>query len=818
MAAPGARYRAGSLHAFFLGANYRSLWATPIRVEVLDLSTAGGGLTPTEKGGGLQTASLRFKGGDGREYVFREIDKDPSRALPEELRETVVEGVYQDQVSAFHPAAAVVVARLLDATRIRHARPRLVVMPDDARLGEFRAEFAGDLGIFEERAEAGFDETETTAGAARVISSENLLERLSKNSNTRVHTRAFLAARLFDVFVGDRDRHRDQWRWAQFGDDENAPWEPIPRDRDMAFVRHEGVFPRLAKQFLPQIVSFDEDYPEMARLNWNAREMDRRLLVALERPVWDSVAQALEAQLTDSVIADAINAMPAEFVRVDGRRLRAALIYRRDHLREAANDFYELLAEDVDFTGTNDADLVEVTRNDDGTVDVALSDLRKDGAPRTPYLSRRFVPKETHEVRVYLGDGDDRAMIRGGEENGITVRVIGGDGDDELTDASRFGAKFYDSQGNNRLTRGPRTSFSDRRYTPPKTLGPHDPPRDWGHRWRTLPWISHAPEIGFLVGASVRRTEYGFRADPFLNRVTLRGGYALEANKHLVELVGERRWPNSQNLARVELRASGIEVVRFYGFGNETTSEEDKSFYKVFQTLYLIEPSLLFPLSSALTLSVGAAFQTTDSETRSSTLLGQTRPYGSGEFAEMAGRLGVTLDTRDDAVYATRGVHATLAGSVFPSAFDVSSTFSEVHGSLATFATAKSLNTTLALRVAGKHVFGTFPFFESAFVGGSKTLRGWSEQRFAGRSAVYGNAELRLFLTKFRLFVPNDFGIFGLADVGRVYLSAEESNTWHTGFGGGIWVAPVWRSNTVSAAVVHGKEKTGFYLRSGFLF
>jgi hypothetical protein len=816
---PGARYRAGAFHEFFLGENYRELWATPIRVEVLSLSATGGGLTPTDRGGGLQTASLRFKGGDKREYVFRSLDKDPSRALPEELRQTIVEGVHQDQVSAFHPAAALVVARLLDATRIRHVNPRLVVLPDDARLGEFRAEFAGKAGIFEERPEEGFDESDSASGATRVNSTERLFERMMKNGRTRVDTRAFLAARLFDIFVGDRDRHRDQWRWATFAEGDDAVWEPIPRDRDMAFVKHEGLFPTLARQVLPQIVTFDDRYPRMVNLNWNAREMDRRLLVGLERPVWDSAARVLQSQLTDAVIDDAIASMPPELVEENGAELRAALRRRRDRLPEAATSFYRMLAEEVDFTGTDDADLADVTYLDDGSVDVELHVLSpRDAAGREPFLRRRFLPRETREVRIYLHGGNDRAVVRGGSRDDITVRVIGGEGDDELVDSSRAGARFYDAAGNDRVTRGADTEFDDRRYTPPETKGPHDPPRDWGRRWVTLPWMSHAPDIGLFLGASVTHSRYAFRTDPFKLRVRMEAGYAFEAKEPRLQIVAEHRWPNSDNMGRLELRASGIELIRFYGLGNETTSEESESFYRVFQTQYLVEPTLVLPLSAAVSTSLGASWQLTNSEARNGTLLDALRPYGTGQFVQVGARLGIAADTRDTPIAAKRGIHAVLAGSVYPAALDVASTFGEIRGSVATYHTAASIGTTFAFRAAGKHVFGRFPFFESAFVGGSQTLRGWAEQRFAGRSALYGTAEARIFLTRFRLFVPGEMGILGLFDVGRVYASTDDSNRWHTGVGGGVWATPIWREHTLSIAVARGKEETGFYLRTGFLF
>src|SRR5687768_18431839 len=63
-------YEAGGIHRALLGDNYRDLWATPIRVPVLNLATYGGGLVATELGGGKQTRSLRLRGPDSVEYAF----------------------------------------------------------------------------------------------------------------------------------------------------------------------------------------------------------------------------------------------------------------------------------------------------------------------------------------------------------------------------------------------------------------------------------------------------------------------------------------------------------------------------------------------------------------------------------------------------------------------------------------------------------------------------------------------------------------------------------------------------------------------------
>ena len=116
-------------------------------------------------------------------------------------------------------------------------------------------------------------------------------------------------------------------------------------------------------------------------------------------------------------------------------------------------------------------------------------------------------------------------------------------------------------------------------------------------------------------------------------------------------------------------------------------------------------------------------------------------------------------------------------------------------------------------------MWGIIPFHEAAFIGGARTVRGFREQRYAGTAAVYANAELRVFLTKFSfLNFPTDFGVLGLTDVGRVFQDGATPGGWHTAIGGGIWIAPVQRSNTFSIAMARSVERTAFYASTGFLF
>src|SRR6185503_4890550 len=85
LVAPSPQYEAGGIWRMFFGADWRDLWTTPTKVEVLNLQTFAGGLTPVKQGGGQQTKSLRFRAPDGRQFNFRSVDKDPSAVLPPDL-------------------------------------------------------------------------------------------------------------------------------------------------------------------------------------------------------------------------------------------------------------------------------------------------------------------------------------------------------------------------------------------------------------------------------------------------------------------------------------------------------------------------------------------------------------------------------------------------------------------------------------------------------------------------------------------------------------------------------------------------------------
>jgi hypothetical protein len=792
-AVAGPEYRAGPVHRFFTGGNYRALWTAPISVPVLDPDTFAGGLTVGEQGGGLSTESLRLKGKDGREYVFRSADKNVRPAMAPDLRGTLPHAVVQDLVSAKHPASALMVAPLLDAAGVLHAAPRLYVMPDHPFLGENRARFRGRLGTVEERPTDGF------AGSRDVVGSDDFRKKIEASPQDRVDAQAFLTARLMDMFVGDWDRHWDQWRWARFDSAGVRWWKPIPRDRDNAFNDLHGLVTTLARPMTPIMVHFGAKYDQLGRYENQPAELDRLLLSSFPRAAWDSTANWLRSRLTDAVIDAAVRNVPPQYFAVDGERLAADLKARRDALPGLAAEHYRLLAREVEVHATDERDRADVVRQADGGVEVTLRSSAGD-----TYFRRRFVPGETREVRVFLHGGDDAATVSGEQADGILVRVIGGGGDDALRDESAAGGGrrtvFYDDRGDNRIDPGHEAKVDTRHWSPPKPttlLGNPPPPRDWGTSTLASPYANWELNIGPVIGLGPAWTRYGFRRAPHAEQVSLQALWApLEKNGFGAQLHYDRQITNRPARVWLNARGSNFEDVRFHGFGNASPADPAKDFFEVDQTQVRAQAAYEVRPTPRLTLFAGPAAKWTDPGPVNAV----TTVLGNERFWQAGGVGGAALDVRDSAADPRSGARAMVTTSGYGTS--LWGPFGRTEGEAAGYLSVPGrLGPTLAVRAGGAKAYGRFPFQEAPFVGGPFNLRGFPYQRFRGDAAVYGSAELRARLAYLNLGVARaHVGAFALADAGRVYVGGDSPGGWHTGYGGGLSLKSLGHTGTVAYA------------------
>ena len=834
--APNPEYEAGGLHRFWLGDGYRELWTTPIELEVLDLEKEAGGLTVFRQVGGMQTPGLAFTGADGRSYTFRWIDKDPSRLLPQEWRETVVADYVKDQTAASHPGNWPVLMALAEALAPGSVTPqRLMVMPDDPALGEYGELFAGSIGSFGEFPMPAHDDVPGFLGATEIVSSKELWDRWRAGPENRIDSREFIRDRIFDLWTGNWDRHRSQWRWAWIPD--RARWIPIPEDPDQAFSNYGGLLISLARLKVPILLKFGDDISGMEGAVHNGADVDRWLLSDLGRDDFMETAKQIQAQLTDEVIDAAVRKLPPEWYPLNGENLARTLKHRRDDIVEATERYYEFLAGEINVHATNQDEVARIRRFDDGAVVLTLAPAT---VPGEPYYERRFDPEETRSVRVYLHGGNDRIESEGPANGRITVQVIGGPGDDTLDDSRSGKTRFDDFEGDNEVRKGPGTKVDERPWTNPHPdkNAPWFEPRDFNHTWLgdVLAWWE--PDLGLYVGGGITRRSYGFRKYPFANAHTLGLGYATKREAFRFNYVGSFRRKNSPFFTEVRALASGIDRLNFFGFGNETPDIADRDIYKVNQNVYRITPSVNWSPSRDFAILLGAGVQYSQ-EKDEDAFIDVVQPYGWGDLGQVNLVTALEWDTRG---LKLGGLQTMMAGEILadegkkkrytglrvmagaqysPEVWDLESDFGGVQGSVSGYLGLGSTErVVLAARVGGRQTFGKYPWYAAAFIGGSDSNRGFRENRFAGDSSFYGNFEARLRAVDNMPVIPGRLWLVGLADFGRVWLEDEDSDDWHPSYGGGIAFEVAGSPLAFWTGVAKGEGSDGirFYFGSGFGF
>jgi hypothetical protein len=102
------------------------------------------------------------------------------------------------------------------------------VLPDVPRLGEYREKYGGMVGYIEERPVAGKKRPHDFAGADDVEGTFDMFKEIARTPAEQPDRRGYIRARLMDFFLGDWDRHQDQWRWARMERGKIGVWRPIP--------------------------------------------------------------------------------------------------------------------------------------------------------------------------------------------------------------------------------------------------------------------------------------------------------------------------------------------------------------------------------------------------------------------------------------------------------------------------------------------------------------------------------------------------------------------------------------------------------------
>ena len=817
----GGTYKAKGLKKIFLGSLYRTTWTEPVNISYLNLDTTKSGLTPFALGGGRQTTTLKFRADNGREYAFRSIDKNLVNALPVEFRKTFISLIVKEVTATQHPYGALAVSSLLDATDILHARPDLFVLPDHPRLGVFQDPYAGLFGMLEDRPKDPGDDVPGFMNADDVTRSVGLFRKLYDDNDNKVDAYEFGKARVFDIFIGDWGRHEDNWKWAGYDMGSKRIYYPIPRDRDHAFSRWNGVLPYLADRewAMPMIENFDYDFHDIRSLTWPGRHVDRLLLTPLDRNDWKDITAYIQQKMSDEVIDSAIRSLPSEIQPISGFEIGSKLKSRREQLADAVYRYYLLLARYVDVVGSNKHEYVEIERLKTGNVRVSMFKKSKQETSASEELifEREFIKNETREIRIYGLDGSDIFNVSGIADKSIPVRIIGGEGNDNIIDNSIVkGPKkytlIYDLPGTDmKLSKESKNCTSE-----DPDVNKYDRKSFEYNTYLPKPLVYYSGDDGLVASFGINWTRHGFRKDDYKSK---HGFYARGGTLGNVQLGISNHWNKIFGNWDMGLNADYgqyFPYYHFFGLGNQTYKDPglfDDEYYKVRikgLNSQLFTERKIFREGY---FRICFLFENYNVEIEPGTILDDPgiSLYGTGNINFGGINTELYLDLRDKKVFATRGFQFLFGNTSYSNIQGMPEYFGLAESYIKYYATVQILiPATFVVKLGGSKNYGkNIPFYKYTYLGQFNNLRGYRRNRFTGDASGYLNTELRLHFGKVRnLFLPFETGLIGFLDLGKVWFKGNGDGSWHTGYGGGYYIAPLAREYVFSMLFEFSPEET----------
>ena len=800
-----------------LGDHYRQLYYQPIEATVVELDTLYGGLTPVQLGGGNQTNSLRFIDDQKREYNLREIKKNSTRLLQtnlykdkflrDEFKGTAIESLVEDILTASHPFAFLSVPTLADAVGVPHTNPELFYVPHQKTLGKFNEVHGNSLYMIEERPEEHWLGLESFGSPNHSIeSSEDFYEHIRRDEKYRLDEEAYIRARVFDILIGDFDRHLDQWRWAETEkEDGSHVFHPIPRDRDQVFSNFDGSL----FDALRTISSFPKAYQtygdNIDHINWysfNAHSLDRSLLRNKGKKEWLKQAEFIQNNIDATIVDKAFAKMPDEVQGKANDELKQTLLKRKDNLTKLISKYYDVIAEYVMIQATDKDDYIDVYRMEDGKTKIEI--FRNKGGDREDRISQRTFDEDvTKEIWIYGLDDTDTFTVKGNGKSKTLVRIIGGHDDDEYIIENQKRLKIYDFKADEKAK-----ATADRKL---HLTNSYDKTRFLRNKQvytakTSIPKVGFNPDDGFLIGANFSWTKYGFIQEPYSQKHQFRAGYFFAEQGYDLNYTGKFSGIVSGHQLVTDVKFTSPNYVRnFFGIGNNTINlEEDGNEERDYNRIKLesIIASVGLEKSSGYGAKrgFGVRFENRELERTNGRFLddfGDNLLAQDDQFFEDKQFLSLyghySFHNLDDELKPAKGVDAEVNTGITSNLADTEKTFFYFNPSLS-FYHPLSADRKLALKTTARSQINVgnsdnYEFYQAAQIGANSGLRGFRRQRFTGDQSLIGSVDLRYAFTQFKTSVaPMQVGVLAGYDIGRVWVNDQDSEIWHDDYGIGAWL------------------------------
>ena len=830
------------------GQRYRKYFSTEVELPTVNLDTLYGGLTPVRKGGGHQSKSLRFKDPQGREYVMRALRKNgvqylqavlfKDQYITPELEGTKTEALLLDAFTASHPYAPFTIAELSKAVDVFYSEPKLFYVPKQKAIGKFNDEFGDEIYMIEERAADGHGDKAGFGFSDKLISTYDMLEELREKEDHVVDEAAYIRARLFDMVIGDWDRHQDQWRWAVFKEDGKTIYRPVPRDRDQAFsLMDDGYLMKTATFLIPPIRllrSYEGELKDPKWFNVEPFPLDVALLTKSTKADWDKQVALIQSNLTEEVIDRAFLKFPIEVRDETIQTIKEKLIQRRESLKGTSDEYFNIVNKYATVRGTDKDDWFEIERMTNGIVSIKIYRI-KQGKKTDLFHERLYYPEENKEIWIFGLDDDDYFEVSGDGAAEIRLRIVGGQNKDRYNIVNGKKVHIYDykSKESEFITNKGNRHLKDDYYS-----NLYDFKKIKYNSKVILPVFGFNPDDGFKLGVGGMFVKNGYDNEKFSSQHFVSGHVFFATGGVDFNYSGEfAEIFNDINLGVKARFASPSFAINFFGFGNSTPNlsvdnpngdEEDFDYNRVRQSTYAVGTSFIKRGEYGSKWSLGLNFESIEIENTDDRFISGLYPMDFQPDRDnfINTELSYAFTNVDEKAFPTLGIDFKVAIG-YTNNLKNSNNYSYVIPSLGIdYKLNTSGNLVLATKIKGQINFGNeFEFYQAATLGANNGLRGYRNERFSGKRSFFHSTDLRYNLKRVSTsIVPIEYGLFGGFDYGRVWVDNDfvsdpdfNEDALNTSVGGGLFVNMV-DLLSFNAGVFTSDDSMRFSFGFGFQF
>jgi Calcineurin-like phosphoesterase len=794
-------------YKFFLGERYRKYYSQLVSAKSVSLDTLFGGLQPIRKGGGNQSKSLKLKTKDGKEYVMRAMKKNASQYIQsalfkdqyieDKLDNTKSEAFVKDIFTGSFPYAPFVVSGLSEAIKIPHLNPKLYYVPKQNELKEFNVEFGDELYLIEEQSIP--TDIKTDNGfTGNSIDTYELIEKLQKNNDNSIDEVTYIRARLFDMLIGDWDRHHDQWRWLEYKQNGKTIFKPLARDRDQAFsIMSDGALLGAAVRLIPEaalLLKYNNDLVDVKGFNAEPYPLDMLFIKNSSKENWNQQVEIIIKSITNEVIEKAFLEIPKEINHKTVQEIKFKLEQRLKNLSKISDRYFKELNKNIVITGTNNQDYFKINCQENGDIELSINQ-KKDEILKEQYFNKTYLANQTKEIWLYGLDNQDTFEVIGKSKK-IVIRIIGGQNNDKYSVSSGKNIFIYDYKSkSNDLDKAKKATIS---LTDNYETNVYDYKKLKSNINKTIPTVGFNGDDGYKIGVTNTFTHFGFLRNPFTAQHKVKAEYFFATNGYDINYTGEfaKVIGNYNLLIKAGFKSPNFSL-NFFGYGNETINNDkdlEFNYNRVKVRSNYINPSIIWRGRLSSSFEFGINYEKIEVQNTEARFVENNSQLPKTIFngINFAGtNVKYHFENYDNKAFPTLGIETALELGFKQNLDDKNRNYAYIIPEISfDYKLIPSGNLVLATKSKGKINFGNnFEFYQAASIGGFDGLRGYRNQRFTGNSSFYQNTDLRYCFNQIKTnILPIRYGMYGSFDFGKVWANNVASKKWNNSFGGGLFL------------------------------